>query len=161
MNIYLVRHGDAEKSTVERKDLDRELTPLGKTATRSAARYWKKIITSFDYIISSPYQRALQTSEIIAEEFGMGNEVIIDKKLSPGSTTQDIIEIIRAFSCENIALVGHQPDMAEHISGLISASYTKIGFKKSSIAKISFGSRIKPGKGTLEFLIPADLFTSE
>lgn len=161
MNIYLIRHGDSEKSSVDKKDFDRELTPQGRSVTSNAALFWKKIIPAFDYIISSPYKRAVQTAEIIAGNFGLLNEIITDKKLSPGSSTEDLIEIARAYNCNNIALVGHQPDMSEHLSALISASGIKVEFKKSSIAKISFGSRVRMGRGTLEFLIPADIFSTK
>jgi len=157
LNIYLIRHGDAEKSS-EKKDFDRELTPHGKTVTHDAVLYWKRLIKSLDYIITSPYKRAFQTAEIMAAAFGLKNEIITDKKLSPGSRVDDIIEIVKSYNSNNIALVGHQPDMGEHISSLISASEVMVEFKKSSIAKISFGNRVRHGKGNLEFLIPAEIF---
>lgn len=159
MNIYLIRHGDSEKSSIDKKDSDRELTPNGKLITRTAASAWKKIIPSVDYIISSPYKRAVQTAEIIADVLKTGSDIITDKKLAPGSKTEDIVELVRAYNCENIILVGHQPDMAEHISALVSSSSIQVEFKKSAIAKISFGSRVRMGKGNLEFIIPPDILT--
>lgn len=159
MNIYLIRHGDSEKSSIDKKDTDRELTPVGKLTTQTAASSWKKVIPSIDYIISSPFKRAVQTAEIIAAVFKYGSEIIADKKLAPGSKTEDVIELVRTYNCENILLVGHQPDMAEHISALISSSSIQIEFKKSAIAKISFGNRIRMGKGTLEFIIPPDILS--
>jgi phosphohistidine phosphatase len=157
VNIYFIRHGDSEKTSVHKKDSDRELTAQGRNITRSAALQWKKIIPDFDYIITSPYLRAVQTADIIASAFNHNNGIITDKKLAPGSKTADLIEIVHTYSGKNIAIVGHQPDLAEHISSLISNSQAYIEFKKSSIAKLSFGSKVKEGKGTLDFLIPPEI----
>jgi phosphohistidine phosphatase len=160
MNIYLIRHGDSEKSSVDKKDFQRELTSSGKNMTKKAALQWKKIIPEFDYIISSPYIRAVQTAELIAEIFSPNNGIITDIKLAPGSKTDDLIEVIYTYKSRNIAIVGHQPDLAEHVSYLISASHAYVEFKKSSIAKLSFGSKVKAGKGTLDFLIPPEIILS-
>jgi phosphohistidine phosphatase len=156
MNIYLIRHGESESSSANKRDYERELTHRGRTITRQVAFLWKRVIPGFDYIISSPLKRAVQTAQIIADVFKSANGVITDEKLSSGSRTEDIIEIIQAYKADNIALVGHQPDLAEHLANLVSTSGIYTEFKKSSIAKISFGLKIKMGKGTLEFLIPPD-----
>jgi phosphohistidine phosphatase len=157
MNLYLIRHGDSEKSSLQKKDHERELTASGKKITEQAALYWKKIIPPFDHILSSPFIRSVQTAEIIASVFKLHQGVVIDKKLSPGSSTEDLIEIVQAYDSKNIAVVGHQPDMSEHISNLISGSTAFVEFKKSAIAKLSFGSKIKSGKGTLNLLIPPEI----
>jgi phosphohistidine phosphatase len=161
MNLFLIRHGDSEKTSIQKKDFDRELTPAGKDITMQAALHWKKLIPEFDYIISSPFKRAVQTAEIIAEVFNTGTKIITDKKLSPGSRTEDIIELVHIYNGKNIALVGHQPDMSEHVSNLISGSHAFVEFKKSAIAKLTFGSKIKTGKGTLDFLIPPDIILNK
>jgi phosphohistidine phosphatase len=158
MNVYLVRHGDAEKSTFDKMDFERGLTIQGISITRNSANYWRKIIAVPDHIISSPFSRAEQTSQIISEVFGFDKKIITDKKLSPGSKTEDLIEILNTLKGKNIIVVGHQPDISDHISELTSDSGMFLEFKKSAIAKISFGSRVKRGKGTLEFLIPPEVF---
>lgn len=158
MNIYLVRHGDAEKASIDKMDYERGLTIQGVSTTRNAANYWKKIIPDIDYIITSPFTRAVQTSQIISEAFGFDKKIITDKKLSPGSKTEDLTEILNTLKGKNIIVVGHQPDISDHISELVSDSGMFLEFKKSAIAKISFGTRVKRGKGTLEFLIPPEVF---
>lgn len=69
MNIYLIRHGDSEGISKGMKDSERKLTPEGEMKIRNASIFWKNIIPDFDYIISSPYVRAVQTAKIIAATF--------------------------------------------------------------------------------------------
>ncbi len=160
MNIYLIRHGEAVRADAGKKDFDRELTPAGELKTKTAAANWKYFIDNFDYIISSPLVRAIQTANIIAEIYGMKAKVITDKKISPGSKSESIIEIANSLDCKDIAFVGHQPDLSEHLSNFISAKGASVEFKKSAIAKISFSSKARLAKGILEFLIPASAFSN-
>ena len=154
MNIYLIRHGEAEKSAIGLKDFDRHLTQQGRIRLIQTAENWKNYFDKFDFIVASPFLRAVQTAEIIKEVFYLPEEIIVDKKLAPGCKTESIIELATSLVGEEIAFIGHQPDLGEHASNLISLKGANIEFKKGAIAKISFENKIRLGKGTLEFLIP-------
>ena len=39
-------------------------------------------------------------------------------------------------------VVGHQPDLSEHVSLLISSTGALVDFKKAAIAKISFNGKV-------------------
>jgi phosphohistidine phosphatase len=158
MNIYLIRHGDSEGISKGLKDSERKLTPDGELKIRNAALFWKNIIPEFDYIISSPYMRALQTAKIIASVFNHKKEILIDKRLGSGSETDSLIEILNSFQSGDIAIVGHQPDLSNHLSRLISGSGITAEFKKGTIAKIFFNNKVRDGKGALEFLVPPGFF---
>ncbi len=160
MNIYLIRHGDAEKAVIGKKDFDRELTQSGKLKMKLAAQSWKNLIEKFDLIISSPLIRTLQTANIIAEVYEVKSKSIIDKKLSPGSRSESIIELANAANVEDIAFVGHQPDMSEILSDLISSKGVVVDFKKGAVAKISFHNKAHISKGVLEFLVPASAYNN-
>jgi phosphohistidine phosphatase len=158
MNIYLVRHSDSESLSKGLKDFERKLTPDGEIKIKNASLIWKNIIPEFDYIISSPYLRALQTAKIIASVYNYKKDILIDKRLGCGSETESLIEILNPYQSGDIAIVGHQPDLSIHLSRLISGAGTSIEFKKAAIAKISFSNRVKEGKGVLEFLVPPGFF---
>lgn len=158
MNLYLVRHAEAEKLQPGRKDSDRKLTRDGKDRIKNAADQWLHFIKKPDFICTSPYVRAVETAEIIAKSFDFKKEIIIDKSLAAGCLTKDLIELVNSLDGEDIMVVGHQPDLSEHVSNLISARGAFIEFKKASIAKISFNGRINLSKGYLEYLIPAGAF---
>lgn len=158
MNLYLIRHGDAENTPFGKRDFDRQLTEKGTFATRNAANHWKKVIPDFDYIVSSPYIRSVQTAEIIASVFNSTDKLLIDKVLGCGSRIEDLITLVNSLKGENIACVGHQPDLSNHVSDLISSQRAEVEFKKSSIAKIIFRHKVKKGDGILEFIIPPAVF---
>jgi len=158
MNLYLIRHGDAENIAKGIKDFDRKLTSEGELKIKNAANYWKNIISGFDCIHSSPYVRAIQTAGIIASVFNYKNEIHTDRKIGSGSNTGDLIDIINDFDGNDVAYVGHQPDLSNHASALISGSGAYVEFKKGAIAKITFHNKVKEGKGVLEFLILPSVF---
>jgi phosphohistidine phosphatase len=154
MNIFLIRHSKSEPASPAKKDIDRELTEEGISIIKRTVGIWKDGIPSFDIIITSPFKRAVQTAEIIADLINCKNDLIIDSVLSPGSSTRSVIQLAEVLIGENIAFVGHQPDMSYHISSLACNSQLNLKFSPASIAKLSFNGNPKPGKGILEFLIP-------
>ncbi len=158
MNLYLVRHADAEKAHPGKKDEDRKLSREGKDRIRGVAKQWFYFIKNIDIICSSPFMRAMETAEIIRDCFEYDGEIIKDNKLASGSYTKDMIEFVNSLDGNDIMVVGHQPDLSEHVSNLISANGALIEFKKASIAKISFNGKASLSKGYLEYLIPTSAF---
>lgn len=158
MNLYLIRHSEAEKISPLKKDFDRELTSEGIELLRKAVQYWQKIINGFDLIVTSPLVRAVQTSEIIAESFNYSKEVIKDNNLATGAVTGDLIELINTYNVENIACIGHQPDLSNHVSNIISTNGCTLHFPPAAICKIRFNGLAKFSKGELIYLIPPDIF---
>jgi len=77
--LIMVRHGESEGNRDRRFTIspDVPLTELGRQQAREAA---ERIARRFrpERIISSPYRRARQTSEIIASELGLPVEVVHD-----------------------------------------------------------------------------------
>ena len=156
MNLYLVRHADAEKTSPGIKDKDRKLTREGKERISAAAHRWTSFTSHPDYICTSPYVRAVETAEIIADAFGYDKEIIKDNGLASGSLIKNLITLVNSLEGEDILIVGHQPDLSEHVSDLISSKGAFVEFKKAAIAKISFNGKVSLSKGYLEFLIPSD-----
>jgi phosphohistidine phosphatase len=154
MNIYLIRHGDAERTSPGLSDFERKLTKEGKIQLKASAERWKNLVTGFDYIVTSPLTRAVQTAKIITDVFEYNNEIIKDQRLGGGGNTEGLIEIADSLDGDDIAFVGHQPDFSQYLSDLISSGYARIEFKKAAIAKIYFHNRMQISRGVLEFLIP-------
>ncbi|RPI68810.1 MAG: hypothetical protein EHM47_14085, partial [Ignavibacteriales bacterium] len=155
MNIYLIRHGEAESISSAKSDFDRNLTPAGKELIKIAAEGWKKIIPSFNIIASSPLTRAVQTAEIISTVFGLKEKILVDKRLTSGCKPEDIIDFIKSVKGEDIAIVGHEPDMSRNVSALVSSIGMYCEFGKGTLAKVTFHGRVRLSEGTLEHLIPS------
>lgn len=158
MNLYLIRHGDAESITLAKSDHERELTHKGKESIKRAAEGWKKMLRPFDIIASSPLIRAVQTAEIIADVFSYNGKIITDKRIASGCKPDDLIDFVKSFQAENITIVGHEPDLSSNLSALVSVSGMYSEFKKGAIAKVEFEGRIRLSGGTLVFFIPANTF---
>lgn len=156
MIIYLIRHADAEPATPGKNDAERSLSVKGKEILINNIEIWKKFIPKISQIIASPYLRAEQTAEIIAHEYKFPiNKIIKNAKLAPGSKTEYIIEFANESNVENIAFIGHQPDLSKHVINLTSNGNVNIGFPPGTLAGLSFSGRVRPVSGILNLLIPA------
>ncbi|MBL1212799.1 MAG: phosphohistidine phosphatase SixA [Ignavibacteriae bacterium] len=151
MNLYLVRHGEAKGGSPDSK---RELTENGISSIKNSIQLWKQYFTKADYIITSPLKRTKQTAEIIKNEFYNESVLCEDFKLAPGSSSEDLLEVVNVIDAEDIIVVGHMPDLAYHVSFFISYSGSKNTFEPGAIAAINFENGIVKGSGTLKFLIP-------
>lgn len=158
MNVYLIRHGEAESGGYSVTDFERRLTPHGKKLVKKAAEYWKKIIPVPELIVSSPLLRAKETAEIVHGVFGVKSDITFDRLLAGNTDTDSVCEMINMAGVNSIMLFGHEPDMSHHLSVMTSGGYMNAEFKKAMIARISFSSRAAKGRGVLEFLIPAKIF---
>jgi len=157
MNIFLIRHGDAESVKIGMSDGERKLTPEGEALLYKAAEGWTKLIPSIDYIVSSPLIRAVQTAQIIKKVFQCNNEILIDKAVI-SDKTQLILELANALHGTNIAFCGHEPSFSRYLAEMIANSGDNLVFKKGMIAKVSFEGKVRVGAGCLEFLIPAKAY---
>ncbi len=154
MNIYLIRHGEAEPTSDNSPHEERALTNEGIIILRNSAQLWKNFIAGFDIILSSPLKRAKQTAEIIKDIFATKTEVVLELSLLNGGYINDLLNLAAALDLDNIAMVGHQPDISKHIGAIIGVDDIKARILPGTIVKVSFNDKPKVGKGKLEFLIP-------
>lgn len=157
MNLYLIRHSFAENPSQHKSDFNRELTTEGKKIALIAGQFLKKIVSKLNLILTSPYIRAYQTSELISKAFNNDIQIIKENNLTSGCNTGTLLEILNIYNSENIAVVGHQPDISNHISNLTSNGNINLIFKPCSIAKIKFDSKPNYNKGYLEILVSSDM----
>lgn len=154
MNIYLIRHGEAEQTSEGKPHEDRALTANGIEIVKSSIEVWKKFIDTFDIILSSPLKRAKQTAHIINSVFKSPFEVAEEICLLNGGLTEDLLSIERSLNLNDIAMVGHQPDIGNHLASMIGSNDANFIIPPAVIAKISFKEKPVIGKGVLEFLLP-------
>jgi len=158
MNLYLLRHGIAvEPDTLEYShDADRPLTSEGERKLGLIADAMRALDLAFDLILSSPYVRARQTAEIIAEAFSARKKLEFDHSLACGGDPKELVEHLkrRQPPLEHVLLVGHEP----YLSGLVSLLVTgnansRVVFKKGGLCKLSTES-LKYGRcAVLEWLL--------
>jgi len=154
MNVYLIRHGEADPTSVKKPQEKRELTKNGENIVIASAELWKKYVSEFEILLSSPLKRAMQTAHIIKEVFNIKSDVLPEILLLNGGPTEDLLIFVSAFGVENVAMIGHQPDLGTHISRMTGGNGANIKIPPATISKISFKSSPVMGEGILEFLVP-------
>ena len=155
MDLYILRHGIAEERSSSGKDRDRVLVDEGKEKTRAAGKALRKMDIDFDLALSSPFARAWQTAEIIAEECGCAKVLQECDALSAGAPMKAVFEELRkaAGRHSSMLVVGHEPDLSRLISVLLSGSTElAITMKKGGLAKLTC-ALVEPGGARLEWLL--------
>ncbi len=151
MNLVFLRHAIAE----ERHDFsgaDDSLRPLTSTGIKEFTSFLKFIegfMCKPDLILSSPYKRTKQTSEIVKQVYG-GDIEFIDF-LKPGGSSKKLLEYVQNRTDENIFLVGHQPDLGQHLSYFVKNTQNNewdslCEFKKGGFVWLKSVTKIDSGK---------------
>jgi len=145
MEIYILRHGIAVPRGTKgySKDSERPLTKEGEEKTRQIAAAIVGMDLKFDLILSSPLVRAKQTAQIVAKE--VGKQVTFSDLLAPDGNALELIAEINDEKPQRVLLVGHEPDLSQLISVLITGSsdatieLKKGGLCKMTTEKLTFG----------------------
>lgn len=155
MNLYLIRHAIAEEESPSGEDSQRELTDKGAKKMRLIAKGLRTLGVDFDLILTSPYTRAHQTAEILADVFKIKKQVTVSENLVPmGDPDLLLAEINEKYSVLSLAIVGHEPYLSTFVS-LLTAGGTPVEmtFKKGGVCHLSTDDLHHTHKATLEWLL--------
>lgn len=150
LDLILVRHAQAEISYPDEK---RNLTQSGIVSFQKNCRTLKNEIGNIDLILSSPLTRAVQTGDILSNEFELKDHFYIEKELSPGCNSESVKNLIDIYDVNKLACVFHMPDISYNFYKFCPTN-KEINFNPGSIAVISFDEKAIPGKGKLKLYIP-------
>jgi phosphohistidine phosphatase len=120
MDLYFLRHGEADWPGWDKPDDERPLTKKGKEEMRKVAAFLTRLNLSLDHIITSPLPRAEQTARVVAKELAVKLEE--DRALEPGFGISELKQLLKKYPGKSLMLVGHEPDFSEVISDLTGAS---------------------------------------
>jgi phosphohistidine phosphatase len=158
MNLFLLRHGIAvERGTPGyERDADRPLTPKGERRLGRIADAMDALGLKFDLILSSPYARARQTAEIVADALGLKKKLEFSESLTPDGDARALIAALNKLEPqpENVLLVGHEPFLSDLISMLTSGdAHVTIDFKKGGLCKLEIETLRHGRCATLAWLL--------
>ncbi len=142
MNLYILRHGlVVEPGAAEYpKDSERPLTSKGERKLWKIAEALEDLEVCVDWILSSPYVRARQTAEIVAEALQLSKKLELTETLTPAGSSKKLIETINHHrpAAEEVVLVGHEPYLSELVSLLVwGIGESVITLKKGGLCKLS------------------------
>jgi phosphohistidine phosphatase len=152
MELYFLRHGEADWPNWKKDDDERPLTKRGKNEMREVAAFLKRLKARPDLIVTSPLPRASQTAEIAAERLKV--KCREDKLLSPGFRRDDLERLLKKYPEKSLMIVGHEPDFTETISELTGGS---LKLSKAGIALVELNHSWRDGR--LIWLIPPKVAT--
>lgn len=158
MILYIVRHAWAEERNAEAWPDDSQ-RPLTESGCKRFSRLVKKLVKigfSPNMIATSPLTRCQQTADLLAERIAGKPEVVALVALAPCSDLDALTQWSAEHSEEQIAWVGHAPDVGRLASQLIGGE-SNIRFAKGAVAAIRFESVVQPGAGELQWLATAKL----
>jgi len=155
MNLYLLRHGEAED--VQTTDQARALTRLGREQAAAVGDFCRRHLLPFGVIISSPVLRAAETARIVQARLA-AQPVMLDARLACGMTPETAMLVLREQrKCESILLVGHQPDLSDLGGYLLSRDGScQIDFGKAALLSVELGM-LRAGAGSLQFLVRSEM----
>ena len=141
MDIYFLRHGEADWPDWEKSDDERPLTKRGKKEMHEVAKFLKRVKARPALIVTSPLPRASQTAEIAAEHLKV--ECREDKLLVPGFGRQELERLLKKYPEESMMIVGHEPDFSHAISRLTGASHK---LSKAGVALVELDRSWRNGR---------------
>jgi phosphohistidine phosphatase len=127
--LILVRHAEAEDRALGTPDPERRLVAAGRRAARATGRALAALRVDPECVVSSPYPRAYETAEIIAEELGAplaGDPALL------GVEVGDLAGLSRRHG-DDLVLVGHEPDFSALVHAITGA---RVAFPKAGAAAI-------------------------
>lgn len=137
-------------------DAKRPLTDAGHLQAREVGRGLKRLKPSVDIILTSPYLRALQTAEHVAECLRPRVAVKEFNELRAEVSPHDTSLALKVFSHYNeILLIGHEPHLSAWIAELVAGKDgMRCMMKKGGVACIEVDHVPPPqGSGTLRWLM--------
>ncbi len=161
MDLYIVRHAAAFERDPDRwpDDSERPLSPEGEEEFRLAARGLARIAPRMDNIVSSPYRRAWQTAQILAE-LGSWPAPKSLPVLEPTLPPEKAVAALEAYSeADAVAVVGHRPGLHELAAYLLTGEGDglKIEIEKGGVVCAGFDGPVQPGSGELRWLLTPEL----
>jgi phosphohistidine phosphatase len=154
--VYLIRHAVAHKRDQERwpDDSRRPLTPEGEEEFEGAARGLARVVPEVEVLLSSRYERAWRTAEILAAQAGWPAPEKLTA-LEPNVPPEKVVIALQTYQGkQSIALTGHRPCLHQLavylLTGDVGGADMKI--KKGGVVCIEFDDAPMAGAGKLRWL---------
>lgn len=142
MEVYLLRHGNAEDHSASGHDAHRVLTATGIRQINHTALVMQTLQIQLDAIITSPLYRTRQTADIIGHSYQL--QPMVDDRVGPGFEINVMHHILQHLRCPRVLFVGHEPDLGWLV---MSATNQRIGVSRASLMRLDG----EPGRWQLGF----------
>jgi phosphohistidine phosphatase len=156
IELYFIRHGIAAERGTYAEDGDRPLTDAGHRKTTRVAERLDQLGLHFDLILTSPLVRARQTAAIL-QTVGLGDRLEESSDLAPAGDFNHWLAWLTEWQSggKQLALVGHQPDLADWAETLVwGESNQRLVLKKAGVIGLLVPQSDPIGHSQLFWLTP-------
>jgi phosphohistidine phosphatase len=160
MELFFMRHAEAEPRDRYATDQQRPLTSTGGETQRRVARVLTPLLQPLDYLLSSPILRARQTADIMAEALQFVGQIEETNVLGEACTIGAVLSLLQGYpDSARLLCIGHEPDMSRLSAVLLDGEgHSTLAFQPGSVIGLTFRRHPEPGRGSLRvFLRPADI----
>lgn len=158
MNLYILRHGDAEAQADSGGDDARRLTVRGKEKIRAAAAGMRSLGLKFAAILTSPLPRAAETADIVAAAYANDPSPQVLPALVVGVPAADAIAALGPLARhDSLLIVGHEPQLSGIVSMLLSGAgdAMHVRLKKGGCVALELPGRFERGSAELCWMMTA------
>lgn len=155
MILLLMRHGIAEdlEDTEHGEDFERRLTRKGRRRVKEMARLLQRLGLKPTHYVSSPRLRALETAQIVADEFRTRREVhrlsSLDFEGRWEVFVANIRELTRDARSAVVLAAGHEPCCGEFAAQALLPVQHSIPVRKTSVIVLEWDGPIAPREADL------------
>jgi phosphohistidine phosphatase len=153
--LLLLRHAKSSRKDNGVRDFDRPLNQRGLKTAPSIGRLMRKRKLQPDLVLSSPAERARQTTQLVIEAAGLKTELRYDERIYEASVER-LLEVVSQLDDETgiVMLVGHNPGLEELLEMLTGQAHnlptTALACVELNIEK---WNKVRAGVGHLEWLV--------
>lgn len=158
MDLLVIRHAIAmdrdEFAETGQPDSERPLTDFGRRRMRKNVRGLRRIVDTPEVIGTSPYPRAAESAEIVADGFGIKAVERLDV-LTPDHDPADLLPWLSQQSRDaTVAVVGHEPHLGVLISWLLAGrASSNVELRKGGACLLQLGDRLEAGTAVMRWLL--------
>jgi len=151
MEIYLLRHGEAEPRESSSPDAERALTARGKRDVQTVAEQVSAGNVRPEVVLTSPLLRAKETAAIAQKVMGV-KRLLETKALLPDTAPETLWKELSSLEqAERVVLAGHEPCLSR-LAQFLLRSKIEMDFKKGAMMRISTPRAGGP-QGVLKWMI--------
>lgn len=158
--LLILRHAKSDWQTSFESDHERPLAKRGRRAASLMGSFLTQLELQPDLILSSTAVRARQTAEL-AKQSGEWNCPVVLHGEFYGSNPAAVLAVIQTQEAvhSRLLLTGHEPTWSGLVTELIGGGETRM--PTAAMARIDVQiddwADLRPGQGTLSWLIPPKL----
>lgn len=147
MLVYIMRHGEAE--SLAGRDKERQLTPLGASECALVGRWMSALQPHVDYILTSPYVRAIQSLAALRVSWPSERAVVeshdyLVPQASAEQAASYLWDLANAEAVSSVLVVSHMPLVSFLVEALDAGRQSPI-FCTSGVACIELDTETQQG----------------